>query len=84
MPVKGTDYAKVSISSIEIVITILDVIEVLGLGGGTGGSIKIVGRLNDLSMKPLQKKLSERSLNSIFRSIYDPYDPGSRGSGHFC
>lgn len=82
--IKGTDYAKVSISLIETVFTIPDAIEVLGLGGGTGGLIKIIGRQDNLSIKPLQKKLSERSLDSIFRSIYDPYDPGSRSSGHFC
>lgn len=82
MPVKDTDYAKVSTSSVGTVFTIPDTIEVLGLGSGTGGSIKIIGRLDDLSMKPLQNELSERSLDSIFRSIYDPYDPGSRGSGH--
>ncbi len=55
MPVKGTDYAEVSTSLVGKVFTIPDAIEVFGLGGRTGGSIKIIGRLDDLSMKSLQK-----------------------------
>ncbi len=84
MSVKSTNYAKVSTSSVGTVFTILDVIEVLDLGNGTGGLIKIIDWQDDLSTKPLQKELSKKSLNLIFRSIYDPYDLGSRGSGHFC
>ncbi len=63
---------------------ILDIIEVFGLGSRTGSLIKIIDQLNNLSMKLLQKKLLQKSLDLIFRSIYNPYNPGSKGYGHFC
>ncbi len=72
MPVKSTDYAKVSISLVVTVFTIPDAIKVLSLGGGTDNLLKITCWLDDLNMKSLQKELSKRSLDSIFRSIYDP------------
>lgn len=35
-------------------------------------------------MKLLQKKLLKKSLDSIIKSIYDPYDSGNKSSSHFC
>lgn len=84
MPVKGTDYIKVSTSLVKTIFTIADTIEVFCLDCGTGGLIKILGQLDDLNIKLLQNELSERSLDLNFRSIYDRYNPGSRVSGHFC
>lgn len=69
---------------VGIVFTIPDIMEVLGLGSGTGGLIKIIDWQDDLNMKSLQKELSKKSLNSIFRSIYDPYNLSSKSNSHFC
>ena len=46
---------------------------VVDLGGGAVDWINTICRLEDLSMKPLQKEHPETGLDSIFRSIYDPY-----------
>lgn len=50
MTVKGTDYAEVSPNTVGTVVAIPDTIEVLDLGGGTIGSIKTIGQLDDLSI----------------------------------
>lgn len=57
---------------------------VLDLGGGAvDSSTTTISRLDDLSMKPLEKEYLETGLNSIYGSIYDPYNPGKGEDSNF-
>lgn len=65
-------------------VSIPDMISVPDLGGGTvDSSTTTICRLDNLSMKSLQKKHPETGLDLVYRSVYEPYDPGSGEGGHF-
>lgn len=66
-------------------VSIPDMISVPDLGDGTVDSSTLtICQLDDLSMKFLQKKHSQTSLDLVYRLVYEPYDPGSGEGGHFC